>query len=73
MASGHRPDVDGAVTLCRWMGMPVETFVQPRVPGEMPELLTELAVLLRRYGLDEAGQRFVLAAVAALDYRPTAA
>ncbi|MCI0439944.1 MAG: hypothetical protein L0177_12555 [Chloroflexi bacterium] len=33
MAQGRRPDVDSFATLLRWLGMPAESFMQPRPRG----------------------------------------
>ena len=52
-----RPDADGFATLVRWLNMPAETFMvdtdDERAPQRKPDLLTELAPLLRaRQDLD---------------------
>lgn len=50
IGDGMRPDADGFVTLVRWLNIPAEAFIigagdRPR--QDRPDLMTELAVLLR--------------------------
>jgi transcriptional regulator with XRE-family HTH domain len=50
LGNGYRPDADGFATLVRWLRMPAETFMlgdQENVDRRQPELVTELAPLLR--------------------------
>ncbi len=49
LANSHRPDVDAFAALVRWLGMPAERFMidDDDVEGTEPELLAELAPLLR--------------------------
>lgn len=58
LSNGYRPDADGFVTLVSWLGIPAEKFMLRQGednPGRQPELLSELAPLLRaRRDLDEA-------------------
>src|SRR6266545_767421 len=49
LANNHRPDVDAFAALVRWLGMPAERFMidDDDSPDPQPELLAELAPLLR--------------------------
>lgn len=50
LANGYRPDADGFVTLTRFLNVPAEQFVignDARSSAEQPELVTQLAPLLR--------------------------
>jgi transcriptional regulator with XRE-family HTH domain len=50
LRNGYRPDADGFVTLVRWLSLPAETFILSEGEDssvEQPELMTELAPLLR--------------------------
>jgi transcriptional regulator with XRE-family HTH domain len=53
-----RPDADGFATLVRWLNMPAEEFMVDldggRAPQSEPDLVTQLAPLLRaRHDLDK--------------------
>ncbi|WP_285736019.1 helix-turn-helix domain-containing protein [Kitasatospora phosalacinea] len=60
LANGNRPDVDAFAALVSWLGEPAESFmvdegVRPGEVPEEPELLVQLAPLLRaRSDLGEA-------------------
>lgn len=72
MVHGQQPGLDAYVVMCRWLGMPMETFIRRRSQADSPGLFPELSVLLARHGLPDAQRQFVLAAVLALDtYRAT--
>lgn len=65
MGNGHRPDLDGFITLVQWLGMPAETFmVWPegvRDKRPKPSLEAQLAPLLRAEDeLSESDQQHVL-------------
>jgi transcriptional regulator with XRE-family HTH domain len=48
LANGHRPDVDAFAALVHWLGMPAERFLSSgQPPAREPDLLTQLAPLLR--------------------------
>ncbi|MFI6130059.1 helix-turn-helix domain-containing protein [Micromonospora sp. NPDC051141] len=49
LGNGDRPDADGFATLVTWLGMPAEEFMigVNEAPKEQPELMTQLAPLLR--------------------------
>jgi transcriptional regulator with XRE-family HTH domain len=49
MANGHRPDVEAFAALTRWLGTPSEAYLsyEGEEPQKEPELLTQLAPLLR--------------------------
>jgi transcriptional regulator with XRE-family HTH domain len=56
LANGHRPDVDVFASLTSWLGVPAETYLvsEMNAPSSQPDLLTQLAPLLRaRKDLDE--------------------
>jgi hypothetical protein len=72
MAEGQRPDVDGFMSLVRWLGTKAEVFVisvgHEDIPSR-PDLATEIALLLRsREELTEA-QRAHLSEVLDLTLR----
>lgn len=52
-----RPDADGFATLVRWLNVPAEQFMvdaEPSAPRQEPDLVTQLAPLLRaRQDLDK--------------------
>ena len=52
MANGQRPDVDAFAALTSWLGTPPETYLVSEVlsPETEPDLMTELAPLLRARG-----------------------
>lgn len=56
LRNGYKPDAEGFMTLVRWLGVPAERFlIDDEAPTEPPELMAELAPLLRaRKDLDEA-------------------
>ena len=61
LSNDLRPDADGFATLVRWLNMPAEQFmvdldVAPRSQTE-PDLVTQLAPLLRAAGSRQAGYR----------------
>lgn len=49
MANGRRPDVDAFAALVNWLGMPAERFFRSHgaTPAEQPDLMAQLAPLLR--------------------------
>ena len=50
LRNGYRPDADGFVTLVKWLGLPMEEFLvgdEVDSSRQQPELMTELAPLLR--------------------------
>lgn len=50
LRNGYRPDADGFVTLVSWLGLPAEKFMVGEgvdSSRQQPELMTELAPLLR--------------------------
>lgn len=47
MANGYRPDADGFATLVQWLGMPAERFMTMQSERPAPDLVAELAPLLR--------------------------
>jgi transcriptional regulator with XRE-family HTH domain len=48
LANGHRPDVDAFAALVHWLGVPADRFLaSDRPPAPEPDLLTQLAPLLR--------------------------
>lgn len=49
MANGHRPDVDAFAALTRWLNVPSEDYLvyDTDESEKVPELLTQLAPLLR--------------------------
>jgi transcriptional regulator with XRE-family HTH domain len=58
LSNDQRPDADGFATLVRWLNMPAEEFMVDvegdREPQPEPDLLTQLAPLLRaRQDLDK--------------------
>lgn len=75
MAQGQRPDLDGFVVLCRWVGMPAETFSHKHSTPPLASLDAELVTLLRRHGvLGARDHQFVLSAIRTLgEYRATRA
>lgn len=56
LRNGYKPDAEGFMTLVRWLGVPAERFlIDDEAPTEQPELMAELAPLLRaRKDLDES-------------------
>jgi len=56
MSNGNKPDVDAFAALVRWLGAPAESFMIDAEGGagersaEQPELLVQLAPLLRARG-----------------------
>lgn len=55
LRNGYKPDAEGFMTLTSWLGLPAERFlVDDRPPTTSPELMAELAPLLRAHkDLDE--------------------
>ncbi|MCD4527227.1 helix-turn-helix transcriptional regulator [Nocardioides sp. cx-173] len=54
LRNGYKPDAEGFMTLVTWLGMPAERFLVDEDPQNKPELMAELAPLLRaRKDLDE--------------------
>lgn len=47
MANGLRPDIEAFAAMTTWLRMPAETFYRKDVPDEQPELVAQLAPLLR--------------------------
>jgi transcriptional regulator with XRE-family HTH domain len=47
MAQGRRPDVDTFATLLRWLGTPVEAFMEPSVPAVEQKPLEMIGTYLR--------------------------
>ena len=56
LRNGYKPDAEGFMTLVRWLGVPAERFlIDDEAPTKQPELMAELAPLLRaRKDLDES-------------------
>lgn len=56
LRNGYKPDAEGFMTLVRWLGVPAERFlIDDEAPTKRPELMAELAPLLRaRKDLDES-------------------
>ena len=55
-ARGGRLELDGALCMVGWLGLPVETFLRDPT-GEPPDLLAQVATLLRaRSDLSPAGR-----------------
>jgi transcriptional regulator with XRE-family HTH domain len=68
LGNGYRPDADSFATLTTWLRLPAETFMtteadqadQPAEEGSPPDLMAELAPLLRaRPDLDEADVQYL--------------
>jgi transcriptional regulator with XRE-family HTH domain len=54
LRNGYKPDADGFMTLVQWLGVPAERFLLEDDGAQQPELMAELAPLLRaRKDLDE--------------------
>jgi transcriptional regulator with XRE-family HTH domain len=48
LGNGYRPDVDAFAKLVQWLGVPAENFFAGQeIQGAQPDLVTELAPLLR--------------------------
>ncbi len=53
LRNGYKPDAEGFMTLVRWLGLPAERFLIDDAPAKQPELMAELAPLLRASKLDD--------------------
>lgn len=61
MAGGQKPCLDGAVTLTRWLGVPLEAFVRPEgQAAEIPTFEAELASLLHRHQVPQHTRNLML-------------
>lgn len=57
---GHPPGLDAYSEMCRWLGMPMETFSRRRSHGASSTLLSELAILLDRHAVPTTDQAVLM-------------
>jgi transcriptional regulator with XRE-family HTH domain len=60
LASGRPPSLDAYIELCRWLGMPMETFSTRRARKVNGSLLAELTTLLNRHAVPIPDQTVLL-------------
>lgn len=56
----RRPGLDGYLALCRWLGMPAETFTGDRARAANGQLESELVMLLDRHRVPVADQNVLM-------------
>ncbi|MGH3924040.1 MAG: hypothetical protein ACRDTT_14415, partial [Pseudonocardiaceae bacterium] len=59
--TGHRIDISGYAGCCRWLDVPLDTFITPRTSQHQPpargDLSAELLALFQDHGIPEVHRR----------------
>ena len=59
----HRPSLNGYVAMCRWLGMPLETFAGERARAANGQLESEFVMLLDRHRVPAPDQNVLVGMV----------